>query len=531
VSEIAGQEGRSRTSTTVFAVAAAASGLAFVALVVLRAPEPLGLDQGLFACFGRFVPEGWVPYRDVFDHKAPAVFYTYALADLLFGRAPGGVFVLEAFALAAMLVVGGILGARLGDRWTGLATALFLLAGLWSPAWGGYWSRAQPEEWLALPLLGAAWIALRGEDRRAALFAGLLVGLAGSFKLAALVVAVAWPCYWIARHGARAAVPRSLVFAFGAALPLVMAALYFVAVGAGAEAWEAVFGYKTAYLAVSRDAVPWTTALVAVPRELAIRLPFALITGAIGLGVFAARRDPRGVLVGVWLLAAAAAVVVQYQSPNYHFLLIVPPLALAAGTGLVSLVLALGAPRRVLRVAAALALLVAVPSAVGTAGTWWRELAPHRALISGEITREDFLGRLRRGTFRPDVEEAISRLVAMRTRPGERLLVWGLAPAVYVLADRPPATRFPFHHVFLTDAPLSTSWGDLDARREAFLRRFDASPPALVLVGRNDANPFEPQASTVQMLRFEPFARRLRESYEQTRSTPWFVVYERRQGR
>jgi hypothetical protein len=74
--------------------------------------------------------------------------------------------------------------------------------------------------------------------------------------------------------------------------------------------------------------------------------------------------------------------------------------------------------------------------------------------------------------------------------------VWALAPGIYALADRHPTTRFPFHRLLLTDARLAHAVPGRDRRRAELLARLRADPPAYIVLGTKDANPFEPDSFT-----------------------------------
>lgn len=124
-------------------------------------------------------------------------------------------------------------------------------------------------------------------------------------------------------------------------------------------------------------------------------------------------------------------------------------------------------------------------------------------------------------------EEDAARQVRESTSPGDGILVWGLSPGLYALADRHPVTRFPFHKILLTDAPLSRMWPGLDTRREAFMQRFRADPPALVLVGQNDANGFEPQDSYTTLGKFRELRTALQAGYEPAPGIARFLVFRR----
>ena len=97
-------------------VACFAIGLGWLALV--RSVEPLALDQGLFACFGRFVPRGMLPYRDLFDSKPPLFLYLHVLAGR-FGSEPAtALWRFETLWLAATAAVAFVLARRSGRaRW------------------------------------------------------------------------------------------------------------------------------------------------------------------------------------------------------------------------------------------------------------------------------------------------------------------------------------------------------------------------------------------------------------------------------
>ena len=127
-------------------------------------------------------------------------------------------------------------------------------------------------------------------------------------------------------------------------------------------------------------------------------------------------------------------------------------------------------------------------------------------------------------------EEQAARYVRERTAPGDGLLVWGLSPGLYAPADRHPCTRYPFHKILMTDAPLSRMWPGLEQRREELMNRLRADPPAYVLVGRDDQNGFEPEDSRSSMLRFEPLRALLARDYHLGTEIDRFFVM-RRNGR
>jgi hypothetical protein len=512
---------RSRASNALYVATAAALALAFVFIVIARSGEPLALDQGLFACFGRW--PGRLPYRDLFDEKPPLFLYTWTLAWQLGGSA-AAVWWFEALWLAATMGVGFGLARRWG-RWAALAAAALVVVGLWSPGWGGYWSRAQADELLALPVLGAAWLALSAIERpRAALWVGVLTGIAGLYKIPGMAVAGAWPVLWLATRGGRGGARRTAWMAAGLVAPWLLAIAWFAAHGALGAMWEGVIVYPRHNAAFI--APPWGHVVTSFATTLGGELPAVLVAAAVGMGWLWRTDRPLAWWLTAWLVAMAASVMLERQRAGYQYLLVVPPLALAAAAGLACLgrAVARGGPVR----AAALAALVAIAALAVVQGAAWRAYGGGVAYRLGGGDRAPYLASFDHGGFSPGVEEDVAAYLRAHSGPDDGVLVWGLGPGIYALADRHPVTRFPFHKILMTDAPLSRSIPGLADRRADLMRRLRDDPPAFVVIGTGDRNGFEPETSAASLLRFAPLARFVHDRYEPVTRIGRFIVARRR---
>ena len=457
----------------------------FVCLQVARAGEPLGLDQGLFATFGRWLREGWLPYRDIFDSKPPLHLYTWVAA----WAAGRGWF--EAGWLAATMVVAALAVRRWSSAAAGLTAAVLVFAGLWAPGLGGYWSRLQAEELLALPVLGAAWLAAVAVHRpRAAAWCGVLVGVAGLYKVPALITGIAWLVLWRERR-------RSVYFAAGVVAPWVVASLWFAAHGAFADFIDAVFFYQRHWIAMIDP--PWSDVAHGFVATALPALAPLWVAAIAGLVVTWRIDRRRAAALVAWIALAIAAVVLQRQLAGYQFLLLVPPLAFAGGLAV--------ADRRGRYALIVVALLVAFAA---------RDWA--RAYGGGSHVQ---------GTYDPRPQAEVAQFIAAHTRPSDGILVWALAPAIYALADRHPVTRFPFHRLLLTDSPLALRVPGRDQRRAAFLARLRADPPAMIVIGLHDANPFEPQDSVASLVNFAELNALVSRDYHEVMRDDRFVVLAR----
>ena len=131
--------------------------------------------------------------------------------------------------------------------------------------------------------------------------------------------------------------------------------------------------------------------------------------------------------------------------------------------------------------------------------------SPNVRYLTGQIDKATFLQHSWQGASAPQRDQEVGNYIAARSAPDETILVWSLAPAVYFYAGRRPATRYVFHHLLLTDAPISLQLPGLEQRQSEFMHELEQHPPAYILVGRDDQNRFEPRDSYEQMRRFSAF--------------------------
>ena len=506
-----------------FPTLAAVLGSGFFFLQYVRWEEPLGLDQGLFACFGRWVPRGWLPYRDIWDSKPPGIFYTYVLAFSLFGEGVRSLWTFEAVWIGATALVIFLLGRKIWGGWEGLASAFFFVFFLYSPTWGGFWARAQAEVFLTFPMAAAAYFAFMARGVVFPLLTGVFAGLASLYKLPALLPAAGWPAFWWARKGET--LRKSAWMLVGIVLPWTGVLGCFLAKGAIGDLVEAVWTYSREYASVVGWGHSWLGTLWGGIRGLVSGSPFTVFWGVVGMVLIG--RELAWWL-GPWLALALVGVVLQRQLAGYHFLLVASPLAIASGYGLARTARGLLSASRLRK------LLPASGLSLGLIFLWvegirWREAyGPGWAYRRGALTREAYIGGFDRGFFSPLEQEKIARYVRRHTEEGDAILVWGLSPGVYFLSERRPVTRYPFHHLLLTEAPLSLRLPGLEERRRRFLKRLRTAPPAYILVGVMDPNGFEPLDSYTQMLRFPEFHRFVSEGYEYETRIGHFLLFRRR---
>ncbi len=529
------------------------SGLAAALLAVMAAwgilaPTlfyPPGRDQGVFAYVGRAIAHGGMPYRDAWDLKPPGIYLAYAgvvrAAEAL--HAPLGAALRGAdfllVALAAVLLV--LLARRLGRPWAGpVAAAWYALLYLR----GGFWNLSQAEAWANPLLLGAALLGLAAAEDGiplplAGCAAGVLLAAAALLKWTAVLAVLPFVALPLWRRGGGRGSWAAAVLA-GAAVPLLMVAFWL----RQGHAWEP-------YLEIQRGFVaPYARIGASGPGPRLARLfgytsgwlfkTMALPTAALLAGALAgtgwSRRARRLLLLS--LGGAFLSVAAQDKYFGYHWQPLFPGFALLAAGGSLELGRRLLAARRKRspepapagaddprssRAVVAFALLLAGGGALLLHGRAYWDAARH---ASGRLSRADWLQRFGppgRGDFSYLADEWAAAYLRAHTRPGDRVLIWGFEPLVYLLAGRSAPDRFFFN------VPLTVRFAPEAWRRE-FLDDLRRRPPERVLVLRNDRFPWasgRADDSAAQLAEWAELSRWLASRYRREGTIEDFTIYRR----
>jgi len=443
----------------------------FAVGMLLRVPTfgraMLSDDEAIYAITADALSRGDLLYRDVVDHKPPAIYQVYRAGFAVFGayQTHGA----HLFVIVAVLVTAAFLllmRGREGGGGAALAAAgLFLI---FSTTWHDYDAlAANCELFLLAPQAAAAWLLLRDvrAPRPAAALSGLavhvavgaLVGTSALFKvqgltfLGASVGLLMWravtggaPWSWVATRAvaqlAGAALPSALYLAGCAAAGNADAALFwfrfnFSYVGAGLSGLAAVArGLRRTALVGGAALVPYAlggaaavTTARAVIRTLRRRTPAAEAPSVVA------------VLGLLWLITSAVAVCAGGRFFGHYFHLVLPSLCLLAAPSVAAL-----AARRDRRLA--LAVLCAVPAlAFFALATFARPLTT--------VVDET----------QPQYDEVAARIAALTTAD-ERVFVWGNSPQLYLLARRPMGARFSFCNYMTGESPgTPTETGQVNA--------------------------------------------------------------------
>jgi hypothetical protein len=406
-----------------------------------RAPAE---DTGVFLYAAERLLEGGAPYRDIWDHKLPGVYFVDAVGLALAGRV--GVWVVQlVFLIAAVLIGYQALRREFGDVPAFVGSLAWLVA---SPRLFLEQGQTNFVEFYALPLqLGALLLYASPLTSSRALMIGLLGGAAVLFKPTLVGIWLAIGAVTLVRQRLAGIVPIAAI-GLGAVLPLVLVAAWALARGILDLMVDQTLVYNRAYASF----MPVETRFEDLIGGLRLTLPSGLVLIAFAAWVYAViTRRWRSPLVQIALVALPLELVLSTFGRGYHyyFLAWLPSMGVLAAFGVGEL-RRLVPPRlaRIVLILGALAMCVQ-PSLLVT-----------RLALTHEGER---FGR-------------VAAYVAANSRADEKVFIWGSHALVLVLADRLSPTRFVFQY-----GPLYTRGYSTPAHVDQLLADLQRDPPVLIL--------------------------------------------------
>lgn len=441
------------------------ASLAAFALVVLLPGSPAWprnpeRDSGVFLYVATRILEGDIPYRDLWDHKPPGVFYVDALAlaigqgswwavwgmELLFvlfaaacayfvclryGRLPAALSTVAWLAAAGPLAIGG-------NQTEGYALAMqFAAYAVWR---GRRPAEMRPLHWLAIGAAGAVSM----------LFKPNLVGTWAAILAVTLLV-----------PGERRQVVRRFPFAIaGGLLVIIPVIVYLFSHDALGPAIDQNFRYSSAYVAGANSEARIRAAIEglklvgtyggALPLLGFIAIPLAWKKS----GIRARERDLLLLMAGIDLLLELATASLSGRTYSHYYLCLLPPIAILSAATLRAVGDLVPGTARTRTLVVTLASLVVLFAGLQRVRAALLDRSPNAGTV-----------------FRDTAAE----LAKTATRPGELVLVWGAEPAVNFLADRPAPTRYSYL------APLQTTGYTTAAMIDEFQSDLQRRPPALII--------------------------------------------------
>jgi hypothetical protein len=218
--------------------------------------------------------------------------------------------------------------------------------------------------------------------------------------------------------------------------------------------------------------------------RLLIAIP-AVVGGFFGVFVLKERRVQQ---MALFVVLGYVGIATQAKFFLYHYFYLLPFLALLAGWALdrwFSL-LARSLSRGWALASGALLvalLLISTPDVLDSSISQWKSYYRYYRYPEEHDYYYDYFGPWNGGTFSYRASQATAEYVQQRTAPGDMIYVWGYDPLVYLIAQRPHASRFIYSF------PLMTPWAPPEWKEE-FIRDMETKAPVYFIVQRYEGAPW-----------------------------------------
>jgi hypothetical protein len=318
-------------------LAAAVLGL-IVTIRIRLLGIPLERDEGEYAYAGQLLLQGIPPYKLAYSMKFPGTYVAYAIIMFLFGQTVTAIHLGLLFVNSATSALIFFIGKRLLTFTVGIAAAASYALLSLSPSVLGLAGHAT--QFVVLPVLGAAFLLLNQQNRLGVgrlFLSGLFMGLALLMKQPALFFILFGAVYLFlgdVRAGLvlRKAILRNLVFAGGAATPLVITLLALCYTGVFDKFWFWTIHYAHEYgTLVSISDAPQIF-IHSVREAIGPNWPLWILAGVGLLTCFLNRPPVRSTafLLGL-LISSIFALCPGFYFRSHYFILLLPAVALLAG--------------------------------------------------------------------------------------------------------------------------------------------------------------------------------------------------------
>lgn len=474
--------GRRAKAKTNFMTLPAVLLIVFSTLIIvdrLAVPQmPFGPDAGAYAVIGHELLQGQMLYTDIWDHKPPVIFMTYAAAELLFGYSSGTIVLLNLF--ANLLVLYGLFYAGKAGR--GGAIAGLWAAAFWVIAAGAFQIEGRDPNTEIFINACVIWaFALLAKNREEGLTMKLstIIGLLFTLGTFYKPVVVAYAIFLAGAHLAfppgstknrkKALTDVLIMLAVGAVGWMLMFG-YFAATGRFEIFYQTIVSYNSHY---SGDL--WLNITAPLHGRSELFLDFmnpVTVFAFIGIILVFFKSRRQSALLASFIAATWVAIALPGRFYVHYFQLWLPPLIVGASWAIGHFT---HSEKRRLRLISHLAGIVLtfvlighqLPSYKSAMANDWSEFINPPLVAGGETARH------------------INNWLA----DGETFFLWGNTPNLYFLTQRKPPAAVLFQQ-HLDNSPVSERLrekvaADLARERPEILVAESKKPPVPEWIARD----------------------------------------------
>ena len=445
---------------------------------------PFGRDQGIYAYVAKLILHGKIDYLFSFNLRQPAIHYTFALGQALFGGSMLNMRIFDFLWQCVTAFVIFLITYRFsGSKLSSYASAFLYLLLYYHL---DYWHTMQTEGFMNLPF-ALCILALTGKDRKnTTLFlAGILFSVVFLFKFIVfpfipLLLAFA---LFIQRENFRARMRGFLFFLAGFALTLFIVMIYYYLNGALNKMLEIQFVEIPEYGKVGFDTVDISFIITNIFRlfTFSIYSPLILFTVAYFIFVYWGKKSghEHDALL-MWLVTAFFSLIAQWKFFYYHFLIIIPPLVIGASSLFPYL------KRRYASMNSKLAMVcmsgLFIVFILLASKSYYPRFADTYSILAGKSSLEDMYiqnGTTTDSVFTIKKINAVTDFIEQNSNVTDGIFIWGIEPLIYYQSGRDCVSRFIYN------TPLCWKGARPEYLKE-FISELRRNNPKMILVAKRD---------------------------------------------
>jgi hypothetical protein len=437
-------------------------------------------DSSVFLYIGDHVLKGAVPYRDVWDHKGPLIYYIDALGLVLGGGSRWGVWFIELIAVVVAAWTAYAVFKRVFGTWPAIFSSVLFVLELRLVL-----DKGNLVEEYALPLqfllLWLFWMAISKPHWKNYLFLGVVAGLGLLLRPTSLGIPVAIGIYLVhqAITNPKRVFWNPVFFTLGGGLvSLGLAAIYFLSVGALPSLWDQVVTFNLAYSA--EETAHWFQTLMAGFSLLSISTLFGIAGWVLALAVFLKRKkpdtkvDPLVIIGCIALPIEITLTVLAGRDFPHYFMSWLPILCLMGSFFLYVLSHTIGSENKGSLDSESLTRFSFAGLLLGLAIVPLWQLLPIAQRSFFEIWENKGFPQ---PSFVDHRYEPLLDYIDLNMPPDQPLLVWGNQATLNWLTHRDAPTRFVYQ------TPLFVAGYRSREKTNAVIGELEANPPVIIDTG------------------------------------------------
>ncbi len=416
------------------------------ALGVLLPVSPLNMqftysDSGVFLYTGWRILNGELPYRDIWDHKPPVIFYINALGLAIADNSRWGVWLIE----LAALFLAAYLGFQLLRKTLGIFPAIFSLL-LWLLSLVQVLQGGNLPTEFTLPLqFTALWLVYHADKSKRPHWIFFLIGLTGAIaffiKQTAVGIWIAIVIYLtvqklMSKQGRQWFRELSLISLGGLAISIIIVAFFSIQ-GAFPQFWSAAFEYNFIYSSFGQAgfAARWASFINGIkPLTRTGLFQFSIIGYVAALILTLFRKSPIEkalplLFVGLINLPIELILInIPRRTYPHYYMTLLPVLALFTAFTF-SILVPMGSTWKIPN-------MVKYALALGAAG------------VLAWFSFDGYMNTLYAYRKLYDNKNMIN-YIKDNTTPSERVLLWGAETSMNYFTERKSPTRFTYQYPLL----------------------------------------------------------------------------------